>query len=101
MSTPRPLAVLEAPSAGRVYLTPDEVAALLQVNRKTVLRWLAADDATMPALRLGGTVWFPEDRLLRWLRDRERRPRLTPYQLRSAPKPTPDKGTTVAPPVMG
>lgn len=88
--TPRLPQAPEAAHAvlGRAYLTPDQVAELLQVGRKTVLRWLAADP-TMPAIRLGGTVRFPEDRLMRWLRDRESGGQRTPYQLRPAPKPAP------------
>jgi excisionase family DNA binding protein len=66
-ATEPPLAPL---SAQADYLTPDDVAALLKVSRKSVLRW-ARDDATMPVLHIGGTVRFPRERLLRWLRDRE------------------------------
>jgi excisionase family DNA binding protein len=87
------LAPAQAPT--RAYLTPDQVAELLQVTRKTVLRWLA-EDPTMPALTFGRpgkgrkvTVRFPADRLLRWLRDRESGQRVTPYPLRSALKPAP------------
>jgi excisionase family DNA binding protein len=60
------------PSVGSAvtYLTPVEVSALLQVSTKSVYRW-AAQDPTMPTLRLGGTVRFPRERLVRWLRDRE------------------------------
>lgn len=53
-----------------VYLTPDQVAELLQVKVKTVYGW-ASDDPTMPKLKIGGTVRFPRERLLRWLADRE------------------------------
>src|SRR6266404_4833318 len=52
------------------YLTATQVADLLQVHPATVYR-LASADATMPALRIGGAVRFPRERLLRWLRDRE------------------------------
>ena len=53
------------------YLTPAEVAELLRVkNAKSVYRWMK-DDPTMPALKIGGTVRFPRERLERWLRDRE------------------------------
>src|SRR5262245_30861305 len=55
------------------YLTAAQVATMLQVDEKTVYRW-AAEDSTMPALRLGrgrGTVRFQRERLLRWLADRE------------------------------
>jgi hypothetical protein len=72
--------VLNDPAA---YLTPREVAALLQVSRAAVYR-LAKDDPTLPVLRLGGagrpdslgregrvTLRFPRERLLVWLRSRE------------------------------
>ena len=52
------------------YLDARDVAAILKVSPKSVFRW-AAQDPTMPALRIGGTVRFPRERLLRWLRDRE------------------------------
>jgi len=49
---------------------------MLQVSEKTLYRW-AGSDPTLPALRIGGTVRFHRDRLLRWLRDREQgRPRI-------------------------
>jgi len=53
---------------------------MLQVSDKSVYRWLK-DDPSMPALKIGGTVRFPRERLERWLRDREQgrpRPRLRP-----------------------
>ena len=54
------------------YLTPEQVAALLQVkSTKTVFR-LAAKDHTMPILRINATtVRFPAERLRRWLQQRE------------------------------
>ncbi len=52
------------------YLTPDEVAEMLQLSAKSIYRlWKA--DPTMPALKIGGTVRFPRERLLAWLRARE------------------------------
>ncbi len=53
-----------------VYLTPDQVGDLLQVKTKTVYDW-ASKDPTMPVIRIGHTVRFPRERLLRWLQDRE------------------------------
>ncbi len=63
---------IEAPE----YLTVAQVSNLLEVSEKSLYRW-AKDDSTMPVLRVGGTVRFPRERLLRWLRDREqgRQPR--------------------------
>lgn len=53
-----------------LYLTARQVAETLQLSAKSVFR-LAAADPTMPQLRLGGSVRFPRERLLRWLRARE------------------------------
>jgi excisionase family DNA binding protein len=52
------------------YLTPDEVAAMLQVSPKSVYRW-AQEDPTMPALKIGRVVRFPRERLEAWLASRE------------------------------
>ncbi len=51
------------------YLTPAEVAELLRVSEKSVYRW-AKTEPTMPVLKLGGSVRFPRERLLRWLEQR-------------------------------
>jgi excisionase family DNA binding protein len=48
------------------YLTPQDVAALLQVDDRTVLRW-AASDPSMPTLRIGRVVRFEKAALDRWL----------------------------------
>ncbi len=49
------------------FLTPQQVAEMLHVNQRTVLRW-AQSDASMPATRLGGrVVRFEREPLLRWL----------------------------------
>lgn len=48
------------------YLTVREVAALLAVDEKTVTRW-SRSDPTMPVLRRGRVVRFPQDALRRWL----------------------------------
>lgn len=49
-----------------VFLTAQQVAGMLQVDERTVLRW-AQHDASMPATRLGRVVRFERDPLLRWL----------------------------------
>jgi Helix-turn-helix domain len=79
---PRPAspAIVEAE-----YLTPVDVATLLQVSVKSVYRWVA-EDASLPAVwlgrsggprRHGGTLRFPRQALLRWLQSKEQgRPRL-------------------------
>ena len=52
------------------YLTGEQVASLLQCSVKSVQRW-ASHDPSMPVLRIGRTVRFPRERLLRWLKTRE------------------------------
>jgi excisionase family DNA binding protein len=65
-----------APIAGATepaYLTPRQVAALLQISSKTLYR-LASTDPTLPCLRIGGkggALRFPKARLEAWLRARE------------------------------
>jgi len=56
--------------AAPLYLTAAQVGRLLQVSEKSVYRWMKTD-ASMPALRIGGTVRFPRERLERWLRSME------------------------------
>ncbi len=78
------------PVSGK-YLTAVEVSLWLQVSEKTVYRWAAADPS-MPALRIGGTVRFPRERLERWLRDREQgRPRIGRPVLASAKSAPPQE----------
>ena len=78
------------PGVQAEYLTADEVGALLRLSAKTVYR-LAKGDPTFPALKLGGTVRFPRERLLRWLWDREQgRPRMR-RQVASAVKAAPEQ----------
>jgi excisionase family DNA binding protein len=57
-------------SSPPIYLTTRQVAELLQVDPTTVFRW-ASTEPTMPATRIGGTVRFHRERLLRWLDARE------------------------------
>ena len=64
-----------------VYLTALQVAELLQVDEKTVLRW-SLQDASMPVLRRGRVVRFPRERLLAWLERQE--PRAARRQPKSA-----------------
>jgi excisionase family DNA binding protein len=59
-------------TAEPVYLTALQVAELLQVDEKTVLRW-SVQDASMPVLRRGRVVRFPRERLLTWLERQEPR----------------------------
>jgi len=66
----RPAPAHAASQGSLAYLTPDEVAAMLQVSPKSIYRW-AQQDATMPALKIGRVVRFPRERLEAWLASRE------------------------------
>src|SRR3989442_15222633 len=83
------------------YLTPQDVAALLKVSSKSVLRW-AKSDPTMPALRIGGSVRFHRDRLDRGLAGRTPGPgrHLSWNQLRP-PNPAPRWGMDETPAARG
>ena len=48
------------------YMTPREVAEMLKVDDRTVLRW-AQQDASMPVTRIGRVIRFERELLLRWL----------------------------------
>ena len=52
------------------YMTIHETAELLRVSTKTLVRWVKADPS-LPCLRIGGVVRFPQERLLVWLRSKE------------------------------
>jgi excisionase family DNA binding protein len=49
-----------------VYVTPQQVAEMLQVDERTVLRW-AQQDASLPVSRIGRVIRFERAALLRWL----------------------------------
>ena len=55
-----------------MYLTPAQVAELLQVSEKTVSRW-SLQDAAMPTLNIGRVVRFEREALMSWLRRRQPR----------------------------
>ena len=57
---------LEPLPARPVYLTPENVADMLQVDQRTILRW-AAEDASMPTTRIGRVIRFEGAALFRWL----------------------------------
>jgi len=48
------------------YLTPAQVAEMLQVSEKSISRW-ALSVASMPVLRIGRIVRFERQALLAWL----------------------------------
>ena len=49
-----------------VYLTPEQVATMLQIDERTVLRW-AQQDTSLPATRIGRVIRFEREPLMRWL----------------------------------
>ncbi len=53
-----------------VLLTPDEVAEMLRVARKTVV--VMARDGRIPSLRVGRRVRFDAVEIERWLNDQRR-----------------------------
>ena len=76
----------DCPAADSVYLNAAQVAEIVQVDPKTILRW-SLEDASMPVLRRGRVVRFPRERLLAWLERHEPRKRRTEgaKQLETAP----------------
>jgi excisionase family DNA binding protein len=62
----------QSPLTIATYLTPREVAAMLQVSEKTISRW-SLEDPSMPVLRRGRVVRFPREQLLAWLERRASR----------------------------
>src|SRR5262249_138905 len=61
-------------AATPLYLTPEQVASMMQVSVKTVYR-MAATDPSLPATRFGRAVRFRADLLERWLAARTQRSR--------------------------
>lgn len=53
-----------------VFLTVHEVAGMLRLSDKAIYA-MVLKDATVPMIRVGGTLRFPRERLLAWLRSRE------------------------------
>jgi len=70
------------------YLTAADVALMLKVSEKSVYRW-AIQDPTMPALKVGGTVRFPAERLVKWLAARTQG---SGSPMRARAKPLPAQG---------
>ena len=68
------------------FLTARQVADMLHVDERTVLRW-AQHDASMPATRLGRVVRFEREPLLRWLARKQ--PRSARQFAEVAPPSTP------------
>ena len=56
-------------------LTTGEVAEMLRLRVETVTR--KAEQGLLPAIKLDGRWRIPEERLNKWLKDKERRPPTT------------------------
>jgi excisionase family DNA binding protein len=70
-------------AADECYLTPSDVARILRVHPRTVLR-LAQQDATMPVTRLGPRlIRFEKTAFYRWLA--RKRPRLAQQSTQVGP----------------
>ena len=63
------------------YMTPEQLASMMQVSVKTVYR-MVATDASLPATRFGRAVRFRTDLLERWLATRTQRSRRQTYDQR-------------------
>jgi excisionase family DNA binding protein len=84
---------LPGPTEEPLYLAARDVAGLLKVAEKTVYA-LRKADPSMPALKIGGAVRFPKERLLKWLREREQgRRHQTDRHVPAPAKPLPNKAT--------
>lgn len=56
--------------AGAIYDKAEDIGKIVKLSSKTIYR-MAAHDPTFPSLRVGGSIRFPRERVLRWFRDRE------------------------------
>lgn len=75
MSAPQPhdaaeSAPVRAGLSDEQYIAAEELAKVLNVSTKTILRW-AKDEPSMPTFRRGKVLRFPRNRVLVWLRDQE------------------------------
>jgi excisionase family DNA binding protein len=52
------------------YLTPQQVASLLQISLRSVYR-VVEQNADLPVLKIGTAMRFPRARFLEWLKSRE------------------------------
>jgi excisionase family DNA binding protein len=55
------------------YITPQQLAARLQLSVKSIYR-LVSTDPTIPATRIHGAIRFHRERLERWLKSCEQGP---------------------------
>jgi excisionase family DNA binding protein len=60
----------ESPKALNEFMPVTGLAAALNVSKPTVSRWV--HDLGLPAIRLGGRLYFHEPAVAAWLKARER-----------------------------
>jgi predicted DNA-binding transcriptional regulator AlpA len=57
------------PETDPIFWTADDVGKVIQLTDKSVYR-LAKKDPTFPCVKIGGSLRFPRDRVLKWLAQR-------------------------------
>jgi len=62
------------------YLTPAQLAAVLNVRPGTVYSWLSRG-IPIPNTKIGGTVRFSEKSVAKWLEEQERARRKRKFEL--------------------
>jgi predicted DNA-binding transcriptional regulator AlpA len=58
------------PDTGPIYDRAEDIGKIVKLSSKTIYR-MAAEDPSFPSLRVGGSIRFPRDRVIRWFRERE------------------------------
>src|SRR5262245_14146036 len=53
-----------------IYDKAEDIGKMVKLSGKTIYR-MAAQDPSFPSLRIGGSIRFPRERVLRWFRERE------------------------------
>ena len=57
------------PETDPIFWTADDVGKVIKLTDKSVYR-LAKKDPTFPCVKIGGSLRFPRDRVLKWLAQR-------------------------------
>jgi excisionase family DNA binding protein len=56
--------------AEAIYDTAADIGKIVKLSNKTIYR-MAKDDPSFPVLRIGGSIRFPRERVLKWFKQRE------------------------------
>jgi predicted DNA-binding transcriptional regulator AlpA len=59
-----------ATNADPIYDKADDIGKIVKLSVKTIYR-LSAADPTFPSIKIGGSIRFPRERVIRWFRARE------------------------------